>query len=232
MKGLVLAVESRGRPTVAQSARKPDGGRRTGRDIAAAAMLEFDIDAAGVCRAFALNGVDERTAGESAVVAVIDRRLEALRMAGGRLVTCDGQLDLELVRLATLRHRQFSNGAASTWLRDDGDAHDDVLLMASPARPIRAVRRPEIVRAIVGPLTWNGGGYQGPARRERIDADLRVLETMVVYLHLLSERHRSPDPLSRGVSEMADMLLVKVRTAPHLLPILQSKMFRWSTSVF
>ena len=226
MRGLVLKVEPRAELVRALPIEEPSGRRRLGaQTIAAVALLEFEMNDQGICSITTLQSLDSGTAGESALVTAVERKLQSLDQTDGRLVTFNGRDDLGMVRMASLRHRHFAIGAAATWLDDRRDAHDDISLMLAPERSLQCHGPLELATSLGVTRRRSSQKNRGPIRPERIAAELAVIRAMVIYLHLLSERHRNVRPLAVGVLCLSDMIATKARTSPHLQATLRAEIF-------
>lgn len=220
LRGLVLHVEPD--HSAATLYARP-GRERARQPIAAAAMLEFDLDQSGLSSNVVLHSVDERIAGEFALVRSVERRLAELDRAGGRLVTCGGQNDLTMIRMGVFRHRDFALAGALTWLRDEKDAHDDVLEMINLPTAAGA-QVAEFMAGVCGARPAPDESA-GPRRRERAKAEFDAVQTLTAYFFLLAERERSLRPLACGVAAIAEMICGRMETAPHLAAILNSDLF-------
>lgn len=198
-------------------------GRRARQPIAAAAMIEFELSPTGLCSGLTLQSIDKRMAGEFALILSVQRKLSDLDLKGGRLVTFGGAQDLSMIRLGAFRHRHFLLGGAAAWLVDTKDAHDDVFEMMDPGRKAG----PEVADFLASICGRRPAAEQaaGPRRRERVAAEFEAVRTLTAYLYLLSEQQRAIGPLAVGVAAIADMLLARSRTLPHLMPILDTELF-------
>ncbi len=199
------------------------GHRGVRQPIAAAAMIEFEIGQSGLCSALKLHSIDQRMAGEFALIRSVQRKLRDLDLAGGRLVTFGGSHDLSMIRLGALRHRHFIPGGAAAWLHDIRDAHDDVFEMIDPSGNAGA----SVAEFLAGLCGRRPGAEQvpGPRRRERTTAEFEAVRALTAYLYLLSEQQQAIEPLAVGVAAIADMLWAKASALPHLLPILETELF-------
>lgn len=63
-------------------------------------------------------------------------------------------------------------------------------------------------------------------RHEEVRAELDVLETIVVFLHLLAERHRSAQSLTSGIADLPENTEQKARNSRHLVPTLKAEFFQ------
>ncbi|TPG15782.1 hypothetical protein EAH87_15055 [Sphingomonas koreensis] len=220
MRGLVLRVE----PDHSSAALYARAGRRRVRQpIAAAAMIEFEIDSFGLCSEVNLHSIDTRMAGEFALILSVQRKLSELENAGGRLVTFGGMNDLSLIRLGALRHRHFLSGGAAAWLRDIRDAHDDVFEMIDPSGKAGA-NVADFLPGLCGRRPA-ADKLAGPRRRERVMAEFEAIQVLTAYLYLLSEQHQSVRPLAVGVVAISDMIWARSRTLPHLFSMLDTELF-------
>lgn len=220
MRALVLWVEP-DHSTATLYARP--GGERMRQLIAATAMIEFELGESGLCSRIKLHSVDQRMAGEYAMIRAVERRLIELDRVGGRLVTFGGAHDLSLIRLGALRHRHFPLGGAAAWLRDIRDAHDDVSEMMDPTGKARA-QVGDFLSGLCGgrPATDK---QAGPRRRERVIAEFEAVRTLIAYLYLLSEQQQGIEPLAAGVMAIADMIWGRFGSLQHLLPMLDTELF-------
>ncbi len=193
--------------------------------IVAVAMLEFDLDDEGLCSNFSLESMDRRMAGESAVVVKAERKLAALQKSEGALIMHHGRRDLAALRLAALRHFHFSIGGAVDWLIDAHGGYFDLVTMLCSG-----TGEEEEFGALVDRF---GGGLKsprtmpvGPVRRERVMAEVNVVQAMMIYLHLLAEIRRSFQPLSLGMMALTDFISSKSSSAPHLAQLLETEVFK------
>lgn len=193
--------------------------------IVAVAMLEFEVDQEGFCSNFSLESMDRRMAGESAVVVKAERKLAALLKNEGALIMHHGRRDLAALRLAALRHFHFSIGGAVNWLIDDQGGYFDLVTMLASGTGEEDEFRDLVARF--------GGGLKspqtlpvGPVRRERVTAEVNVVQAMMVYLHLLAEIRRSFQPLSHGMMALTDFISSRSSSSPHLIQLLETEVFK------
>lgn len=227
-KGMVLDIETRIDAAAVRSSRRrtrPSGMPTGLQTIAAAAMLEFEVDGHGLCSGFTLNAVERAGIGEPALVTSVERRLGTLADADGTLVTFNGAHDLGILRLAAARLHRFERAASAHWIRDRADRHDDVMLEFS-AGGRQTWPRLDDLAASFGILSGREMVMLTDApTAARMKCELDVVVTMMLYLHILSERHRSMAPLLHGVTGLAEVMEDRMRTAPHFQAALRAELF-------
>ncbi len=228
MKGMVLDIETRiDRAALASSRRKvapremPTGLQT----IAAAAMLEFTVDADGICDDFALTSVDRMSSGEPALVAAVEGRLAELADQGGALVTFNGAHDLGIMRLSAARLHRFEHAASSRWLNDGPGRHEDVMLEFSAGGRQSWPRLDDLAASFGITSMREVVLVTGSTGVERMKCELDVVVTMMLYLHVLAERTRSKAPLLRGTVGLMHMMEDRLADAPHFRTALRGNVF-------
>ena len=67
------------------------------------------------------------------------------------------------------------------------------------------------------------GPDAAPSALAKCEAD--VVATMVLYMHVLAERARSPLPLERGLSTLVEALAPRLEVSPHLASLVEGRLF-------
>lgn len=227
-RGLVLDVETRidRRALKVSGRRAAPRGMPTGLQvIVAAAMLTFELGTDGACGGFVLRSADCAGSGERTLIRLLDRELARLHDTGGTLVTFNGGHDLSMVRLATLRHREFATAGAARWIEDD--AHHEDLMMRLSGEPAGRWASLADLSAALG-LHAPGEVMLGApvTTLEMAKCELDVVATMALYMHLLSERHGDDHALRTGIPELAAMIARRLDRSPHLGSALASRLFQ------
>ncbi|RYY26137.1 MAG: hypothetical protein EOP62_11710 [Sphingomonadales bacterium] len=227
-RGLVLDVETRiDRRTLQVSGRRgTPRGMPTGLQvIVAAAMLTFELHPDGACGGFVLRSADCAGSGERTLIRLLDRELARLHDTDGVLVTFNGGHDLSMVRLATLRHREFATGGAARWIAD-GSRHEDLMLRLSGEPGGRWASLADLSAAL---------GLHAPGEvmlgapvttLEVAKCELDVVATMALYMHLLSERRGNDEALRTGIPGLAAMVAGRLDRSPHLGSALAGRLFQ------
>ena len=228
-RGLVLDVETRiDRRALQASGRNshPRGMPTALQVIVAAATLSFDVDADGICRSLDLRSADCVRAGEGALCRLLDRELARVHGGGGVLVTFNDGHDLSMVRLATLRHRHFQSAGAASWIHDVQERHEDLMLDLSGAVGARWTSLADLSAAlgIHAPGEVSLGKPVIGVEHAKCETD--VIATMALYLHVLSERHRSERPLREGIPALADLIDKRLERSPNLRTALCGRLFQ------
>lgn len=227
VRGMVLDIETRIDAGALRNTRRvvaPKGMPSGLQGIAAAAMLEFTVDEEGICDDFALTSMDRTATAERSIVALIERKLAALADDDGTLVTFNGAHDLGIVRLGAVRHHQFAYASASRWIRDRAYRHEDLMLELESGP--HAWPRLDDLAAKFGIIS-NREVVMGKvvASAERMKCELDVVVTLALYMHILSERKRSPDPLQVGMTGLAAFISGRLAKAPHLQAAMRAPVF-------
>ena len=226
-RGLVLDVETRTSPALLRSSGRAGAPAKMPRGLqvlTAGAVLRFEQDQSGLCRAVEGRSADAASIGEAGLVRMLERELAELRDAAGMLVTFNGSHDLQSIRLAALRLRLFSNGGAARWLDAGREDHHD-LMLAFGDGPARWPSLDDLATALQARVPHMVVAAHPDVRPERTKCEIDVAVTMVVHLHLLAERARSREPLRIGIEELAEGLRAEPRS-PHLAAVLQSALMR------
>ncbi|MES2096790.1 MAG: hypothetical protein V4459_08505 [Pseudomonadota bacterium] len=228
-RGLVLDVETRidRRALRASGRHASPRGMPTGLQvIVAAAMLSFEIGADGICRSFALRSADCAGSGERTLIRLLDRELARLHEHDGALVTFNGSHDLSMVRLATLRHREFASSGAARWIADGQGRHDDLMLQLSGDQASRWASLADLSAAL---------GLHAPGEvvlgapvttLEVAKCEFDVVVTMALYMHVLAERQGSDEALRLGIPALAAMVAERLDRSPHLRSALEGRLFQ------
>ncbi|HEX4694455.1 hypothetical protein [Sphingomonas sp.] len=224
---MVLDIETRIDAGALRATRRtsaPKGMPSGLQGIAAAALLEFTMDDRGVCDDFRLTAADRAGGGERAIVAMAERKLAGLAADDGTLVTFNGSHDLGILRLAAVRQRQFDHAAAAGWLRDGGDRHDDLMLELESGP--RAWPRLDDIAAKLG-IVSNSEFFLGDVATsaERMKCELDVVVTLALYMHIMSERMKSVDPLLHGMTRLAGFVSDRLPKAPHFQAAMRAPAF-------
>lgn len=215
--GMVLDIETRLGSGALRATRRvaaPRGMPPGLQNVAAVAMLDFAMDEKGVCDGLTLTSIDRTRGGERTIVGTVERRLGELADSGGTLITFNGSHDLGILRLAAARHRLFDRVASMRWLRGIGLLHEDLMLEYESSH--RSWPRLDDLAASFGLTTGREVLPQESAlSTERMKCELDVIFTMALYLHLVSERQGSGEPLRHGVLQLRALMASRMRRAPH-----------------
>lgn len=222
--GLVLDVETRMDPMALAAS----GRRSVPRDlpaplqfVTALAMLSYSRDDTGRVSDFRLTGLQAGAGDEASVVAVAERELARLHAQDGELVTFNGAHDLGVLRFASLRHRSLGGGALR-WIDDPGGRHRDAMLDLG-----RDGRWPRLADVAAG-LGFGSGSHATRERKlalERNKAELDVVRTMLVHIHLEAERSGDPRLLASGALALGRFVAGRAGTHPHLADLLKSPFY-------
>jgi hypothetical protein len=224
--GMVLDVETRTDDALLRASGRagaPRGIPRGLQGITAGAILSFEMDAAGICRNYALSSTSVETGGETRVVRFLQNELTRLHRQGGRLITFNGGHDLSAVRIAALRLREFGNAGATEWLRRPAGRHFD-LMHALAEEPSLRPRLSDLAVALglFSPSDASVGKLR--VSRERAKCEVDVMLTMGLHLHLLAEGRADQGTFRRsaaGLLEVAERLAVD---RPHLGPLSRGRL--------
>lgn len=222
--GLVLDVETRVDPLALAAS----GRRSAPRDlpaplqfVTALAMLAYDRDDAGRFTGFRLTGLQTAKGDEASVVATAERELARVHAERGELVTFNGAHDLGVIRFALLRHRNLAGGAMR-WIGETDGRHHDAMLDLG-----RDGRWPKLADVAAG--LGFGSGTTATAERplavEREKAEVDVVRTMLVHIHLEAERRGDPRLLASGALALGRFVAARAGTAPHLAALLRSPFY-------
>jgi hypothetical protein len=224
-RGIVLDVETR----VDRLLLAASGRSSTPRDmpapllsITAAATLAFEeVECAGV-RDMRLEGECATAQSEPAMLLRLERALARTWSEGGVLVTFNGMHDLSVLRLALLRHRMLGFGGVARWLETPGDRHLDVMRMVA-----RGDRWPRLadVAAALGFAAQESGRSGERISRERRKAELDVVQTLLLHVHLRAERSGDARALATGIRSIGSHLARQLDRSPHLEALLRAPVF-------
>lgn len=227
-RGLVLDVETRiDRAALSASGRSgsPRGMPPGLQIVTAGAMLAFEIDGDAACGSFELRSAGCFASGERTLIRLIDRELARLHAEGGVLVTFNGGHDLAMIRLASLRHRDFASGGAARWQSCGDHVHEDLMLDLAGGDPGRWSSLADLSAAFGLHTPGEVVVASNAAPRELAKCETDVVATMALYLHVLSERARSDQPLRIGIPALATAISRRLARSPHLGSTLRSRAF-------
>ncbi|WP_380782596.1 hypothetical protein [Sphingomonas sp. R86520] len=223
--GIVLDIETRMDPLALAAS----GRRAAPRDlpaplqfVTALAILAYERDDAGRFHNFKLAGHQTPKGGEASVVSSAERDLARVHASGGELVTFNGNHDLGILRFACLRHRAFVGGGARRWLEEPDGRHHDVMLELG-----RDGRWPSLndVAAGLGFAAGNLARAVHSPAIERDKAEIDVVRTMLLHIHLEAERRNEPQLLIAGALALGRFVAGRVRSAPHLSSFLDTPFY-------
>lgn len=186
--------------------------------VTSAAMIRFDLDAAGCFSAFGIEAAEGR---ERDVVALVRRKLSEL--GDGNLVTYNGAHDLNVLRFAFLRCRAIADAGVARWFGANAERHRD--LMPEIARDGRWPRLTDVAAGLGFAPATRPTSITLPDLSGRSKAEVDVSLTLLLLIHLEAERRADPAMLNRGALAFGRFLAGLAMRSPHLSAILDSDLY-------
>lgn len=221
-QGLVLDIETK----IDRLALAASGRGRAARGMPAAlqvitalATLSFERDTLGRFRKFRLSGTQAIAEKEAAVI-VAEQHLARVYAGGGELITFNGRHDLGVLRFALLRTRYLGGGGVARWIASPEGRHRDLMRELSDND-----QWPRLGDVAAGLGFAGGSTLSATDEPERCKAELDVVKTMLLLIHLDAESSGKTALLIDGLLTLGRFIAADVGRRPHLGCILHSPLY-------